>query len=499
MKNLLVSTNEDVAITITRAQLLTTVVDPNPVGEAVDFNNLTVRTRAGDPIQGTIVTTVDSNGLFLSAVFTPTADFNGGVTINYDVVDAGGNSAPSEFVVDVLPVNDAPPNPNAIAGTTLAGTGVGTVTFTEADLFGATPTDNNGRPLDVDGDRLSIVAGSVALANAAMGTIVDNLDGSWTFTPAAGFAANVLADIPLTFQIDDESGAANSITNATARIDAVNVAGSVSINDTTPAIGQTLSAINLLDANGIFDPPGPIGPSVTYTWQAFNGATWNTVGSAPTFTVTTAQVGQQLRVTASYTDQGGTQEIVTSAPSGVVGNNITSDASVITGTNGNDTISVPTVLGVSSTNANTVNALAGADTITAGRGNDTINAGDGDDTIIWGVTNPVIFVPNGLSDGRDLVNGGLESTIGDTFVINGNNQAEVYRIYSNADTNLAVAGIQSAASAAGLTSSAEIVITRNTERGWWCSHKHQYHRRPERNRRNCHQYRRWCGHRSCNR
>ena len=153
--------------------------------------------------------------------------------------------------------------------------------------------------------------------NPAQGTIVENLlpngnpTGTWTFTPAGGFLPNVLADIPLTFQIDDGTGLANAITNATAKIDAVNAAptGTPTINDTTPGVGQVLTAssLGLADVNGL----GP----VTFTWQATSdgGATYTTVGTGATYTVGAAQLGQQIRVTASYTDRGGTAETVSSA------------------------------------------------------------------------------------------------------------------------------------------------------------------------------------------
>ena len=105
----------------------------------------------------------------------------------------------------------------------------------------------------------------------------------------------------------------------------------------------------------------------------------------------------------------------------------------------------------------------GADNITAGQGNDVIFAGAGNDTIRWGVT------AGGTIDGRDFVNGGAEPVggIGDTFIVNGNNQSEVFRVYSNTDDwDLNAAnGIVSSAAHAGLTGLAattEIVITRNT-------------------------------------
>jgi Ca2+-binding RTX toxin-like protein len=543
---------EDIVLTILRSDL-EPGVNPNPVGEGVDFINFVVRTTAGDPISGTLSNlVVDGSGLFVSINFTPTQDFNGGVTIEFDAVDAGGNSFPSEFVVDVAPVNDAPVNPAAQVGTTPAGTGAAAVTFTLAQLFGATPTDANGRPLDVDGDRLTVVGLGVdpAAVTASIGTVTfDDVAETFTWTPPAGALpeANTVA---FSFQIDDGTGEPNGIVSATASIDAINIAptGAPSISDTTPNVGQTLtaSALGLTDVNGL----GPI----TFTWQAFNGTDWNNVGTGTTFLASAAFNGQQLRVVGTYTDQGGTVETVTSAATapvtinippvgvptmsdvgptqgialsasaagitdanglgaftyqwqqsvdGLTWNNVGGAAGTFTAGNINftpgaaqagqfirvnarfndgagttETVSslaservvgsnVGAITGLGG--ASTINGNAGDDLLAGGGGNDTVNGNAGSDVITWGVTNPIVFIaPNGLSDGRDLVNGGTEplTGIGDTFVINGNNQAEVYRIYSNMDDlNPLLAGLQTSAAAAGLTglnTATEIVITRNT-------------------------------------
>ena len=80
----------------------------------------------------------------------------------------------------------------------------------------------------------------------------------------------------------------------------------------------------------------------------------------------------------------------------------------------------------------TVNAGAGNDTINGGTGNDTLNGDDGDDTFNWNANNATATSLTN-SDGRDIVNGGTEGGLGDTFVINGNGAvAEKYRIYTRA-------------------------------------------------------------------
>ena len=85
---------------------------------------------------------------------------------------------------------------------------------------------------------------------------------------------------------------------------------------------------------------------------------------------------------------------------------------------------------------------AGADTIVGARGNDVILAGAGDDTIRWSAS---LFT----TDGRDIVDGGTEGTLGDTFVVNGTDLAETFDIYT------------AAAYGGTIQPGTEIVITRN--------------------------------------
>lgn len=83
--------------------------------------------------------------------------------------------------------------------------------------------------------------------------------------------------------------------------------GKVTINDTTPSVGDTLVAGNsLADADGL--------GAITYQWKA--GST--VLGTGTTYTVTAAELGKTLTVTASYTDNGGTKETVSSTATAAV-------------------------------------------------------------------------------------------------------------------------------------------------------------------------------------
>jgi uncharacterized delta-60 repeat protein len=110
----------------------------------------------------------------------------------------------------------------------------------------------------------------------------------------------------------DGHGTNESVTSAaTAAVTNVNdvPTGSVTINNTTPAQGDTLTASNTLaDADGM--------GAITYTWQADG----STVGTGSTYVVTEAEVNKVIAVIASYTDGHGTNEAVTSAPTAAVTN-----------------------------------------------------------------------------------------------------------------------------------------------------------------------------------
>ena len=85
--------------------------------------------------------------------------------------------------------------------------------------------------------------------------------------------------------------------------------GSVTIDDTTPTQGDTLTASNTLaDADGL--------GAITYTWKADGSV----VGTGTTYDVTEAEVGKVITVEASYTDGHGTPELVSSATTSAVAN-----------------------------------------------------------------------------------------------------------------------------------------------------------------------------------
>ena len=238
---------------------------------------------------------------------------------------------------------------------------------------------------------------------------------------------------------DGAGGITNQVVTLelTGTADPVNGAPSATglvVSDGTPTETQQ---VTVQGQNTISDPNGmPASPVFTYQWQqrlatSTDENAWTNITGATgvNFTPGNAQVNNALRVAVSFTDSDGfANSLFTTATDGT-GDSITGNLF-----------------------ANTLTGTAYADNLSGGLGADTVNGNAGNDVINWTAQNPDFF--GTITDGRDVVNGGLGSL--DTFVVNGNNQNETYRVYARASF-LAVTGNGTAPLNAGT----EIVITRN--------------------------------------
>src|SRR6185369_3044188 len=117
-----------------------------------------------------------------------------------------------------------------------------------------------------------------------------------------------------------------------------------------------------------------------------DGITWVdavgdlTDGTGQLFVPTQAQVGLQLRVLVTYTDDQGTVETVASAATQVVGD-------LIFGTNGPDTF-------IGTDGQDEIFGQGGADILDGFGGNDLLDGGAGADTMSGGLGNDIYFVDN---------------------------------------------------------------------------------------------------------
>ncbi|TWC34957.1 Ca2+-binding RTX toxin-like protein [Pseudomonas sp. SJZ079] len=165
--------------------------------------------------------------------------------------------------------------------------------------------------------------------------------------------------------------------------------GTMLISDTTPNVGQLLTA-----TKAFTDPDGPANPVLSFQWQSGNGGVFSNIAGATTatFIPTLALTGQQLRVVVTYTDDLGTLETVTSVATSVVTN-------LIVGTPGNDVLNgtafADEIQGLAGNDS--LFGFAGNDVLIGGAGNDVLSGGSGADTMTGG-TGDDFYVVTDIGD-----------------------------------------------------------------------------------------------------
>ena len=228
-----------------------------------------------------------------------------------------------------------------------------------------------------------------------------------TFTPTDnGHEAFVGIALMVRGTYVDANGKIEEVFSAvTAPVVNVNDAptGQPTISDTSPTEGTAITAAT----NLIVDADGLEAAAFTFQWQVGaigGGGPFTAIAGATAiaFTPTQAEVNRQLQVVVTYVDDRGTPETVTSTPTVVVGDLVTSNAPRTSGTAGDDVITGGTV-------ANTLNGLAGNDILNGLGGSDTLNGGDGNDTLNGGAGNDVMNGGTGddvfiVSNGAEIVN-----------------------------------------------------------------------------------------------
>lgn len=248
-----------------------------------------------------------------------------------------------------------------------------------------------------DADGLNTL--SVLNVIASIGTIVNNGNGTWTYTPPPNNDTSVV----FSYQVTDGS----TTLNHSASMDLIPQ------NDAQTG-GVTIASVNgtnsLIASNDIQDPDGLIGP-VTYRWQSSrnDGRTWTDIAgaTAASFTPAGNALGALLRVVAVSTDSFGT----TLTPS---------DVTAIIGTAGNERLDGNAGVNIlSGMNGNDqLNGLAGDDFLYGGAGNDTLNGGLGADLMDGGAGNDSYVVDNvgdivieGVNGGTDTVSTSLNNYV----------------------------------------------------------------------------------------
>ena len=258
--------------------------------------------------------------------------------------------------------------------------------------------------------------------------------------------------------------------------------GAPAISDTTPTEGDILT----VSIAGVSDADGMPATGYAYQWQYLNGTNWVDIPGATGASFTPndpnilqqlfgdiSEIGRQLRVEVTFTDNDGFVETVYSDATAAVaersgqvwvrglftgstfnggaGDDHATGSSGVFGLGANETLNGnggnDVLIGLGGND--TLNGGTGDDILDGGDGNDTLNGGAGTDVISAGAGNDTIIQLS--TDGRDLISGGAGT---DTYRLNGVAGAETFTIYTRAAALGAITGLS-------LAADTEIVVARN--------------------------------------
>ncbi|MEM6688402.1 MAG: Ig-like domain-containing protein [Planctomycetota bacterium] len=207
--------------------------DGDPDGDALTITSVT------QPGSGT----ADTVGGQIQ--YTPNANFHGSDSFSYTIADTAGNQATATVDVAVSPVNDAP------------------VANVESYSLDQDTTLNVGVPgvlsndIDVDGEPLT----AALVAGPTSGSLTLNVDGSFSYTPTAGFVGND----SFVYQAVDTSGVGSNEVPVSLQVDAVaagpnlshGVLGAVGSNWQTVSLGKSYTSMIVVATPRYNDGSGP--------------------------------------------------------------------------------------------------------------------------------------------------------------------------------------------------------------------------------------------------
>ncbi|WP_020210841.1 tandem-95 repeat protein, partial [Gilvimarinus chinensis] len=269
---------------------------------------------------------------------------------------------------------------------------------TAEDTVLTSSVDLDANDTDLDGDSLSVVAGTFTTSEG--GTIVIASDGSYTYTPAANFTGTDTVDYTVTDGSLTDVGtltiSVTSVNDVPVAVDDVIVVsadttylnGDVSSNDTQSPDGNNLYGVSSAPTNGVlnFNPDGSFTytPNSGYTGQdSFEYTITDADGDISTATVSILVPDLNDNSAQVY------EEALES------GSNSSSNAEVVSGNLLSDDSNLPDNLSLSVfiAGGNVNNSVAGQTTITTADGNvlqvntDSSSSGFGDYT--YTLVNPV--------------------------------------------------------------------------------------------------------------
>jgi VCBS repeat-containing protein len=226
------TTNEDTALTVAAPGILGNDGD-------VDSPTLTVVLVTG-PSHGTLALNADG-----SFTYTPAANFNGADSFTYRASDGAAQSAVATVALSIAPVNDAP----VAAGDSYTTDQDTPLTVAAAGVL--------GNDTDVENSALT----AALVTGPAHGAVTLNADGSFTYTPTAGFAGSdsftyqasdgVAASTPATVSITVQARADDETVLGTEGADVILVTqGEAGVVVTLNGVARTYTGLSHLDIQG---------------------------------------------------------------------------------------------------------------------------------------------------------------------------------------------------------------------------------------------------------
>jgi VCBS repeat-containing protein len=293
----------------------------------------------GDPITVISVTQGSNGQVFLNAdqtvTYLPNLDFNGIDTFTYTISDSQGATDTATVTVTVIPVNDAPVANNDNFNT-------------NEDTVLTVPVPGVlGNDTDVDGDALT----ALFVSGPSSGSLTLNPNGSFTYTPNAGFNGmdsfsykandgtvdSNTATVTINVGAVNDAPMANNDSFSTNEDTVLTVAAPGVLGNDSDADGDLLTAVLVvapsngsltLNADGSFSytPNVNFNGTDSFTYQANDGTVNSNVATA---TITVIPVNDAPVAT---NDSFGTSEntTLTVAAPGVLGNDSDVDGDALT-------------------------------------------------------------------------------------------------------------------------------------------------------------------------
>jgi Ca2+-binding RTX toxin-like protein len=331
--------------------------DPN--GDAVTFSIL----DDPDPLAGDVV--LNPDGTF---VFTPNADFFGTASFTFVASDGVLDSNVGTVEIVVSNVDDAPEvGDPAILGPLVQDR---QLTITAAQLL--------ANVTDVD----SVVPNEIQILNliATSGVLVDNLNGTWTFTPDAGDQT----EVTFTYDVSSDGGATLVPHEATLDLLPNQQPGAPTLGANT--VAEFVANGTLVGTLSAFDAEGDL---LTFSLLDNAGGRF-------------ALAGNQIQVANGILldfEQAASHDILVEVDDGV-----------------NAPVVQTFTINVTDVNPERLTGTAAGDTIFGGAGADRLNGADGDDVLrgdggadrIAGGAGNDRFVAT-IGDGNDRYDGGAGS------------------------------------------------------------------------------------------